>query len=287
MSTKRGRPAKPHGATKEQERERARRRAARREKVAAERQAERRRTLQAVVVAVAVLALVGAVIALSLTLGTDEDGTQAGAPTPASTATPSPSVSLPENCTAPPAAPGPAEPIDLPGTEGVAGTVFEAVVTTNCGDVTVELDGVRAPQAVASFVELSARGFYADTPCHRLLAAGNVVLQCGDPTGTGTGGPGYGYGVEYVPEDGLYPRGSLAMARTTDLEAGTGSQFFVVQSDSVWPPEDGGYTIFGNVTSGMEIIDQVVAAGVSGGGPDGPPALPLSILRIAVTEKKA
>lgn len=284
MSTRKNKPVRQHKATKEQERERARRRAGRREQAAAVQQAERARTRQAVVVVLAVLAMVGAIVWLSLSLGSDSETT----PQTAATADPSPtpSLTLPENCSTAPAAPGTTAELDLPATDAVAGRVFEAVITTNCGDVTVELDGVRAPQSVASFVDLATRDFYRDSPCHRLLASSNVVLQCGDPTGTGTGGPGYGYGVEYVPEDGRYPRGSLAMARTADLEEGTGSQFFVVQSDSVWPPEDGGYTIFGNVTAGMEIIDQVVAAGVVGGGADGPPALPLSILRIAVTEKK-
>ncbi|MCA1781033.1 MAG: peptidylprolyl isomerase [Dermatophilaceae bacterium] len=284
MSTRKSKPARPHKATREQERERARRRAVRREKSDATARAERRRTLQAVVVVIAVLALVGAVVALSRTLGADPTTSQTAAATDASQGATA-SGTLPDNCDPAPAAPGTTAQLDLPGTDEVAGKVFEAVITTNCGDVTVELDGTRAPQAVASFVDLADRGYYADSPCHRLLASGNVVLQCGDPTGTGTGGPGYGYGVEDVPEDGLYPRGTLAMARTADLEEGTGSQFFVVQSDSVWPPEGGGYTIFGNVTSGMDIIDQVVAAGVADGGVDGPPALPLSILRIAVTEK--
>lgn len=286
MSTRKSRPAKPHRSTREQERERARRRAARREKAAATERAERKRTGQAVVVVIAVLALVGAVIALSAALSNDSETTAASASTSEAGSTPTPSATLPENCTPAPAVPGTTAELALPDTGEVAGKEFEAVITTNCGDLIVDLDGTRAPQAVASFVDLSGRDFYRDSPCHRLLAADNVVLQCGDPTGSGTGGPGYGYGVEYVPEDGRYPRGALAMARTADLEQGTGSQFFIVQSDSVWPPEGGGYTIFGNVTSGMEIVDQVVAAGVAGGGVDGPPALPLSILRIAVTEKK-
>lgn len=287
MSTRKSGAPRPHKATREQERERARRRAARREKAAADARAERRRTAQAVVVAIAVLALVGAVIALSRTLGADDPASSpVGAATSSVEATASPTATLPENCTPAPAAPGTTARLELPDPAQVEGRVFEAVVTTNCGDLVVELDGVGAPQAVASFVTLAADDFYRDSPCHRLLASDNVVLQCGDPTGTGTGGPGYGYGVEAVPEDGRYPRGTLAMARTADLEEGTGSQFFIVQNDSVWPPEGGGYTIFGNVTSGMEIVDQVAAAGVAGGGVDGPPALPLSILRIAVTEKK-
>jgi peptidyl-prolyl cis-trans isomerase B (cyclophilin B) len=238
--------------------------------------------MRAVVVALAVLAVVAGIVVLVNVLGSD--GADEG--TPEALVTTSPAVSLPENCSPAPAAPGTEAQLELPTADEAAGKTFEAVVTTNCGDIVIELDGTRAPQAVASFLELSRLDFYRDSPCHRLLASDNVVLQCGDPTGTGTGGPGYGYGVEYVPQDGRYPRGTVAMARTSDVEQGTGSQFFVVASDSIWPPEDGGYTIFGNVTSGMEIIDQVVAAGVDGGGVDGAPALPLSILQIAVTEKK-
>lgn len=264
--------SKSHKATKQQQRERARRRAQRQEQAAVQRQAERKRTSQAVVVALVALLVVAGIVILSKVLG--------GSDEPGDTTDASGIV-----CTEPPAAPGAPAEYDLPDAAEAAGNAYTAVVTTNCGDLTVELNGTDAPQSVASFLMLAENGFYDDSPCHRLLASGNTVLQCGDPTGTGTGGPGYGYGVEYVPEDGSYPRGTLAMARTGDLEAGTGSQFFVVATDSVWPPSGGGYTIFGNVTSGMEIIDHIVAAGVSGGGADGSPAQPISILEIAVTEK--
>lgn len=234
------------------------------------------------VAVLAVLAVVATIVVLVDVLGSDSADQSA----PEAVVTTSPAVSLPDNCTQAPSAPGTEARLELPPSDDAADRTFEAVLTTNCGDVVIELDGTRAPQTVASFLQLSRLDFYRDSPCHRLLDADNVVLQCGDPTGTGQGGPGYGFGVEYVPEDGRYPRGTVAMARTSDVEQGTGSQFFIVAEDSVWPPEDGGYTIFGNVTSGMEIIDQVVAAGVDGGGVDGAPALPLSILRIAVTEKK-
>lgn len=272
-----------HKATKQQVRDRQKRRAARLEQAAATKHAQRQRNTVTAVIVAAVLALVAGIVLLTNVLGSDTAEPQSAQTTPTTNAPEA--AALPENCTEPPAAPGAPAALELPDAAAGQDKTFEAVVTTNCGEVTFELDGERAPQAVASFVELAERSFYDDSPCHRLLASTNVVLQCGDPTGTGTGGPGYGYGVEYVPEDGTYPRGTLAMARTADVESGTGSQFFIVTTDSVWPPEGGGYTIFGNVTSGMEIIDQVVAAGVTGGGTDGPPALPLSILSIAVTEK--
>ena len=269
--------SKSHKATKQQQRDRARRRAQRQEKVAVQRQAERKRTGQAVVVAVVALLVVAGIVLLSKVLGSTDDTTDASGSTDASGIV----------CTEPPAAPGTPATYELPDATEAEGRTYTAVVTPNCGDISVDLDGTDAPQSVASFLMLAEDGFYDDSPCHRLLASGNTVLQCGDPTGTGTGGPGYGYGVEYVPEDGSYPRGTLAMARTGDLEAGTGSQFFIVATDSVWPPSGGGYTIFGNVTSGMEIIDHIVDAGVTGGGADGSPAQPISILEIAVTEKKA
>ena len=115
------------------------------------------------------------------------------------------------------------------------------------------------------------------------------MLQCGDPTGTGQGNPGYGFAVENAPKDGKYPRGTLAMARTSDPKKGNGGQFFLVYGDSTLPDPDG-YTVFGTVTSGLDIVDKIAAAGVAPGGAsatDGFPAAPISILRVAVTEKKA
>ncbi|HYJ26479.1 MAG TPA: peptidylprolyl isomerase, partial [Nocardioides sp.] len=106
---------------------------------------------------------------------------------------------------------------------------------------------------------------------------------------TGQGTPGYGYAVENAPEDGKYPRGTLAMARTSDPKEGNGGQFFIVYGDSTLPDPDG-YTVFGTVTSGLDIVDKIAAAGVAPGGSspdDGFPAAPISILRVAVTEKKA
>ena len=146
-----------------------------------------------------------------------------------------------------------------------------------------------APQAVASFVQLAEKGYWLNSPCHRLTTSASLkVLQCGDPTGSGQGGPGYGFGVENAPKDGVYPRGTLAMARTQDAKKGNGGQFFIVYGDSTLPDPDG-YTVFGTVTSGLDIVDKVAAAGVASGSSadDGFPAAPISILRVAVTEKKA
>ncbi|MBR7742376.1 peptidylprolyl isomerase [Phycicoccus sp. BSK3Z-2] len=240
--------------------------------------AARGRVQRTVAVVVAVLVVLGAVVAFGV-LGGAEDEPEGG--TAGTTAS---------GCTEPPAAPGTAAELELPDAAEAEGTVYEATLTTNCGDIVVRLDGTLAPQAVASFLQLARTGYWVDSPCHRLTTGESFeVLQCGDPTGTGTGGPGYGYGVENAPADGVYPRGSVAMARTSDPENGNGGQFFLVYGDTEIPDPDG-YTVFGTVTAGLDIVDRVAAQGVvaTGSSPtDGPPAAPISILQVAVTEESS
>ncbi|WP_433054138.1 peptidylprolyl isomerase [Dactylosporangium sp. CS-033363] len=153
-----------------------------------------------------------------------------------------------------------------------------ATMQTNLGPIGIQLYADRAPCTVNSFVHLSRDDFYSDTPCHRLTTDGLYVLQCGDPSGTGTGTPGYQFGEENLPTTlPPYPRGTLAMA---NAGPGTnGSQFFVVYKDSDIPPD---YTVFGTVTSGMDLLDRIAAAGTTTGGPDGPPKLAVQITEIRV-----
>ena len=145
----------------------------------------------------------------------------------------------------------------------------------------VELDGKAAPQAVASTIYLANKGFYNNVPCHRLTTSGLFVLQCGDPKGDGTGGPGYSYGpVENDPADGMYPEGTIAMARRGGDGNSIGSQFFIVYKDTKLPAEDGigGYTVIGRVTSGLtELKTAVIDPGVPGGGTDGKPSVATTI----------
>jgi Cyclophilin type peptidyl-prolyl cis-trans isomerase/CLD len=90
-------------------------------------------------------------------------------------------------CAAPPQVPTDKRTRTLPDKMTASGKMFIATVTTNCGVITMELDGVKAPQTVASFLSLAKSGYWADSPCHRLTTEGIFVLQCGDPTGTGSG----------------------------------------------------------------------------------------------------
>jgi peptidyl-prolyl cis-trans isomerase B (cyclophilin B) len=162
---------------------------------------------------------------------------------------------------------------------------WDAEMVIDDVSLSLELNGLAAPQAVASFVTLAQDGFFDQTSCHRLVTEGIFVLQCGDPTGSGTGGPDYRFGpIENAPADDLYPAGTLAMARVGGDGASMGSQFFIVYSDSVIPSDAaGGYTVLGQVTSGLdELIAEVTDLGGQGGQTDGAPVAPAEISVITI-----
>ncbi|WP_134773391.1 peptidylprolyl isomerase [Ornithinimicrobium flavum] len=184
---------------------------------------------------------------------------------------------------APPSSPPQFSQDDLPAPHPGDPATVTATLGTSCGDIVVELFADRAPQTVASFVLLAQEGYWDDSPCHRLTTQGIYVLQCGDPTGTGRGNPGYAYGIENAPSDGIYPPGTLAMARTQDPNS-NGGQFFVVHETTQLPVDGGGYSIFGQVTEGLDIVEAVAAQGGQGGTPDGAPAQPISILTVDVED---
>ena len=173
---------------------------------------------------------------------------------------------------APAAAAEPSAPATAPDPAVAEGRTWKTTLSTTAGDVQMDLDGAAAPQAVASFVTLAQQGFFDDTTCHRLTVEGIYVLQCGDPTGTGTGGPEYRFGpIENAPADDVYPAGTVAMARTTDDPSSQGSQFFLVYKDSTIPQDSaGGYTVLGNITGGMDVLQAVADAGIAEGTPSTP-----------------
>jgi peptidyl-prolyl cis-trans isomerase B (cyclophilin B) len=172
--------------------------------------------------------------------------------------------------------------VPIPDISLAEGRTWTGSMEVGGASLEIELDGALAPQAVANFVDLASKDFFAGVTCHRLTTSGIFVLQCGQSSATADGGPGYTFGpIENAPADNFYPRGSLAMARVSSGQIGAeaaassmSSQFFIVYEDStISSDEAGGYTVFGKVTAGLEDLQSVFDAGVDGGGVDGTPAL--------------
>jgi cyclophilin family peptidyl-prolyl cis-trans isomerase len=128
--------------------------------------------------------------------------------------------------------------------------VSSAVVTTNRGEIGLELFDGDAPKTVENFVKLSRDGFYDNVIFHRVIP--DFMIQGGDPTGTGMGGPGYTFDDE--ANGHAVERGVIAMANSGPNT--NGSQFFIVTA-SACPWLDGLHTVFGRVTSGMDIVDEI------------------------------
>jgi peptidyl-prolyl cis-trans isomerase B (cyclophilin B) len=125
-----------------------------------------------------------------------------------------------------------------------------ATIQTNHGAIEVELFDEDAPKTVENFTKLARDGFYNGVIFHRVIP--DFMIQGGDPTGTGSGGPGY----QFEDEANQHPvvRGALAMANAGPNT--NGSQFFIVTAEAT-PWLDGKHTVFGRVTSGMDIVDAI------------------------------
>ena len=132
---------------------------------------------------------------------------------------------------------------------GRIGRKVHAVVTTSKGSFTIELLPSEAPLTVDNFVQLAQRKYFQGVTIHRVVP--NFVIQDGDPRGDGNGGPGYQIRCEInqVP----YDRAVLGMA-LSGKDTG-GSQWFVTHAPQ--PHLDGGYTVFGRVITGMEVVDKI------------------------------
>src|SRR6266536_5926415 len=127
-----------------------------------------------------------------------------------------------------------------------------ATIQTNHGDIEVELFDEDAPKTVENFKKLAREGFYDGVIFHRVIE--DFMVQGGDPTGTGSGGPGYQFEDEF--NDRKVVRGAFAMANAGPNT--NGSQFFIVTSEAC-PWLDGKHTVFGRVTDGMDVVDQISA----------------------------
>jgi cyclophilin family peptidyl-prolyl cis-trans isomerase len=145
-----------------------------------------------------------------------------------------------------------------------------ATLHTNHGAIEVELFDDDAPKTVDNFVKLAGDGFYDGVTFHRVIP--DFMIQGGDPTGTGMGGPGYTFEDEF--NDHKVVRGALAMANAGPNT--NGSQFFVVTAEAT-PWLDGKHTVFGQVTSGMDVVDKISSVETD---PNDKPLEPVSIERV-------
>jgi peptidyl-prolyl cis-trans isomerase B (cyclophilin B) len=182
-------------------------------------------------------------------------------------------------CTAPPSASPQQQHYSSEPKLTIQPTTYTATIATNCGTITVALDGKAAPHTVNSFVFLAGKHYFDNTKCHRLTTSGIFVLQCGDPTGTGTGGPGYKFSDENLT-GAKYTAGTVAMANGGPNT--NGSQFFLVYQNSLSLPAS--YTPFGTIVSGLNIIQNVAKAGSdnSNGSGDGHPKEKVEITSVTI-----
>ena len=129
----------------------------------------------------------------------------------------------------------------------------EMTMTTSKGDIVFEMFDDDAPKTVGNMRELAEKGFYDGLSFHRIIR--DFMIQGGCPQGTGTGGPGYEFEDEI--NEHKVVRGALAMANAGPNT--NGSQFFIVTTDAA-PWLDGKHTVFGKVTSGMDVVDALEGA---------------------------
>ncbi|MEV4556268.1 peptidylprolyl isomerase [Kitasatospora sp. NPDC049285] len=157
---------------------------------------------------------------------------------------------------------------------------YNATLKTSQGAITFKALTDKAPCTTFSFRFLAERDFFDRSHCHRLTTQRIFVLQCGDPTGTGSGGPGYSFPDENL-DGATYPAGTVAMANAGPNT--NGSQFFFVWKDTKLSPA---YTPFGQVTSGLDVLQKIAAGGEDdqNNPGDGFPTLPVNIRNVQISK---
>jgi peptidyl-prolyl cis-trans isomerase B (cyclophilin B) len=199
------------------------------------------------------------------------------------------------SASATPASPG------TPPTSGVPTTGTDKMtIATSAGTVTASLDREAAPCTVANFDYLASQDFFNNTTCNRLTNGdSSFFLLCGDPTSSDpNGGPGYTYDDENPPlgfsappgaspdpsasagappSQVVYPAGTVAVWNQASNE--NGSQFIIAYKDSTLPPN---YSVFGQITGGLDAVSKIGTSGVKDGSHDGTPKTPVTITTLTV-----
>ncbi|GAA2660834.1 peptidylprolyl isomerase [Paractinoplanes durhamensis] len=223
--------------------------------------ARKRRQKQAIIgTAIAVVVIAGAAVWIVTALKDDKKSTST-----TSSSVPAGSVA----CTwTPDTGGGKVKDVGTPPATAPNTGTATLTMATNLGNIVATLDKSKVPCTTASFTYLASKKFWDNTKCHRLVnEASFKVLQCGDPFATGKGyrdtdgqgGPSYTMAEENLPTDTNkpYPAGSIAMANTGQAGS-TGSQFFICSEDTQLPAS---YTLLGTITSGLDLVKDVVKAG--------------------------
>jgi peptidyl-prolyl cis-trans isomerase B (cyclophilin B) len=274
---------------KERQRKLARERYARQQARRAQ-HAHRWRLISVIVAACCAVVLLGGAAYLTFGTGSSKPAAAAtpnptasptAAPTPTPTPTPSLAVEPASHCTYT-AGGTAARKVGIPPAKpAFKAAKYQATIKTNRGTIFQDMLNHEATCTVNSFIYLAAKHYFNNSPCHRLTTAGIYVLQCGDPTGTGSGGPGYKFADENLT-GAKYTQGTVAMANGGP---GTnGSQFFLVYRNSLTLPAS--YTPFGEIVSGLGIIQNVARAGTdnSNGNGDGHPKEKVTIESVTITK---
>lgn len=227
--------------------------------------AKRKRTRTGLLLAGLVVVLVGVTLAMG-GLGDDDEAVDAAGASTSSTLAGTPSTVA---VTIPPAGASIDGETPCPAADGTAARTttfaqppptcidpaksYSATITTELGDIVLELDHTIAPVAVNNFVVLARYHHFDGVAFHRIIPG--FMIQGGDAVGPdpGAGGPGYSIADELPTADGSYPPGTLAMANSGPNTSG--SQFFIMATGSTGL--DNAYTVFGRVTAGQEVVDEI------------------------------
>ena len=178
---------------------------------------------------------------------------------------------------------------DVPASTIAENRAWTGNLLLNQVDLGIRIDGDLAPQAASVFISLAQTGYYTQNACHRLTTMeGLKVIQCGRPNETTSLDPGFAFGpVENAPDDGMYPAGTIATART-DSVYGQSTQFFITYEDSYLDPAGGGYSVVGAVTGGLDqFVAQIASGGVAPAADgvvpaEGEPAIPTTITSVTL-----
>lgn len=147
-------------------------------------------------------------------------------------------------------------------------------LTTSAGEIELELWEDDAPNTVNNFVELAEKHFYDGLTFHRIIK--DFMIQGGDPQGTGYGGPGYKFPDEIAGrENSSHPNRIMkyALAMANSGPNTNGSQFFIVTGNTPRPDLDARHTVFGTVTKGFDVVDNLNLTAVQGDRPKTPPKI--------------